>query len=1265
MKRKTISVLILLAMVLQLFAGAMAVSAIDTAADTPIFQDNFNGSDFARKWTDVQNAAYTSNGKLYMSSGMNTQCTPTALGKLSGDAVYEFTFTVPGIDWAGCQFNMDSTGKDNWGNNGYMFFVNSSGNAYLLGTATSVSAAAVPGFALNAENAVRIEYTADTHHIKITDNGNVLFDITDAKHTGGRFDLASCGCAAQFDDVKIWGTQTESAPMFQDYFSNLSNWTKVSGTASVSGNRLFMTSNNGIGQYALSALGNLSGDAVYQYTSIATSDANAWAGCWFNMDGSSGYLFYIRGSGKADLLGTTGQTGVTDLAVPNYTAGNADTVRIEYTAATHNIKITVNGTKIIDIVDATHTGGQFRLASCGSNIQFGEMQVWGTKDIASHMERAIFQRGADNMGTVKISGYYADAPKLDARLVKSDGTTTEVIADWTALTKNTDGTFSGGIQAKAGGWYTLELRTTDASGAVGTPFTAVQKIGVGDIFLTSGQSNSVSFGGSPTTSAEDTVSTYDPVSGTWVPCKDPQPANSGYADPGSNYTGGSAWPTAGDLLTQSLGVPVGFVHTGYGGAAISEFDPANAGSYYYTNIQPMLTAMKNFGGVKAILWHQGETDVDSSRATTAAAYTAMLNKIIAKTREDAGFDVPWMVAHVSYNQYATEANKAAVRQGQQDACNETTVFLGPDTDILGSNYRRAEDNVHFNAAGLALHGAMWANCLLTKLYAMPAVEAAAYPTAVNQADSNTQAALNADVEAIAAAAVKYDAVTAAVTDEQFTAAVAGDADDPDGTDGSYSFRITLSAGSALTAETARTSEKTVAVTATPYTGNSNADAVAAAKSAVEGGTYTYTQAEANDEAAVKAKIAAQINALQAVQDAGVNAVTPADITLSGFTAAQTGTASNPAGANGSFTFTAALTKGTQTATTAAQTGAITATAYTAPVVTKYSVAVDSAIAHGTITASPASAAAGDTITLSIAADAGYRLRAGSLKENGTAVSGTSFPMPAANVTVTAQFERIPTTPVTPVAPSASGKTNYKIASKQITGGKIRTDTASVAAGASKTYTFTPDAGYKIKDVIVDGKSVGAVPSYTFQDVSASHTITVEYAKITPSAFIDVKDADWFAPAVRWASENNIMNGVGGSRFAPNDNTTRAMIVAMLYRQAGSPDATGKGVWYDDARAWAMKTGVSDGTNMLQNITREQLAAMLWREAGKPSADTSKLNAFTDGSRTSAYAKQAVAWAIETGILTGKGHDLLDPTGLTTRAETALMFMRFANLKSGI
>jgi hypothetical protein len=147
-----------------------------------------------------------------------------------------------------------------------------------------------------------------------------------------------------------------------------------------------------------------------------------------------------------------------------------------------------------------------------------------------------------------------------------------------------------------------------------------------------------------------------------------------------------------------------------------------------------------------------------------------------------------------------------------------------------------------------------------------------------------------------------------------------------------------------------------------------------------------------------------------------------------------------------------------------------------------------------------------------------------------------------------------------------------------------------------------------------------------------------------------------------AAETGLMNGVGNQRFAPNEPTTRAMIMTILYRLAGSPDKTGRGAWYDDARAWAMKTGVSDGTNVMRKITREQLAAMLWRYAGSPKADLAKLSGFADAGKVSAYAKEAVAWAIEKGILTGKSGSLLDPQGFATRAETAAMLVRFSNLK---
>ena len=102
-------------------------------------------------------------------------------------------------------------------------------------------------------------------------------------------------------------------------------------------------------------------------------------------------------------------------------------------------------------------------------------------------------------------------------------------------------------------------------------------------------------------------------------------------------------------------------------------------------------------------------------------------------------------------------------------------------------------------------------------------------------------------------------------------------------------------------------------------------------------------------------------------------------------------------------------------------------------------------------------------------------------------------------------------------------------------------------------------------------------------------------------------------------------------------------------------------WWSDARAWAMEKGVSDGTDMEAPITREQLAAMLYRYAGLQEADVSArgdLGAFADGGRVSAYAVEALQWAVAEGIVTGKTGGVIDPQAGATRAETAAMLMRF-------
>ena len=251
----------------------------------------------------------------------------------------------------------------------------------------------------------------------------------------------------------------------------------------------------------------------------------------------------------------------------------------------------------------------------------------------------------------------------------------------------------------------------------------------------------------------------------------------------------------------------------------------------------------------------------------------------------------------------------------------------------------------------------------------------------------------------------------------------------------------------------------------------------------------------------------------------------------------------------------------------------------------------------------------------------------------------------------------------------STTTRYTITVTQSEGGKISPSTTSVTKGSDKTFTITADDGYKISDVLVDGKSVGAVSSYTFENVTAKHTITAKFEKTEDvtnvGGFIDVKTSDWFADAVEYVVNEGLMNGTSETTFSPNGATTRGMIVTILYRQAGSPEVeSDKATWWSDARTWAMSNGVSDGTNMDQEITREQLATMLYRYAkliGEDVSKTTSLDGFKDGGKVSSYAVAALKWAAAEGVITGKTGGVIDPQAGATRAETATMLMRFCGL----
>lgn len=200
-------------------------------------------------------------------------------------------------------------------------------------------------------------------------------------------------------------------------------------------------------------------------------------------------------------------------------------------------------------------------------------------------------------------------------------------------------------------------------------------------------------------------------------------------------------------------------------------------------------------------------------------------------------------------------------------------------------------------------------------------------------------------------------------------------------------------------------------------------------------------------------------------------------------------------------------------------------------------------------------------------------------------------------------------------------------------------------------------------VLVDGTSVGTATA-KLGTTSNSGSFAPDENRNgaqqgSVSGFGDVPQNDWFADAVKYVSENKLMNGTSTTAFSPNGNMSRGMLMTVLARYAGE-STDGGTVWYEKGMNWAKNKGVSDGSAPNASITREQLAAMLYRYAGEPSV-SADLSAYTDTVDISPYASKAVEWCVAKGILSGKSATRLAPQDTATRAECAAMLQRFAAL----
>lgn len=206
--------------------------------------------------------------------------------------------------------------------------------------------------------------------------------------------------------------------------------------------------------------------------------------------------------------------------------------------------------------------------------------------------------------------------------------------------------------------------------------------------------------------------------------------------------------------------------------------------------------------------------------------------------------------------------------------------------------------------------------------------------------------------------------------------------------------------------------------------------------------------------------------------------------------------------------------------------------------------------------------------------------------------------------------------------------------------------AQLQSGATYTVTLDQSSEIQLADNLTD----------TFQPAAGG-------------TFTDVPATHWAAGAVAFVSSQGLLQGISADTFAPGQPMTRAMLVTALWREAGSPvvnyamdfDDVAEGQWYTEAVRWAASEGIVAGTGKGFSpdaaLTRESLAAILFRYAGGQ-ADADQLDSYADGAGVSAWAKDAMNWAVAQGLITGKSGGRLDPGGTASRAEVSAILMRY-------
>lgn len=345
--------------------------------------------------------------------------------------------------------------------------------------------------------------------------------------------------------------------------------------------------------------------------------------------------------------------------------------------------------------------------------------------LSSPLDYQVFQRRNLASGSVEIRGT-ADVPADRAEVqVTGNSAAGPLSTRWSALKLDASThEFSGSLDEPAGGFYQLEVRLLRHGKQVAS--TMVPHVGVGEVFVVAGQSNSTNYGEVRQTTGTGMVVAFDGA--TWRLANDPQP---GVQD---HSTKGSFIPAFGDALYRKYHVPVGVAAVGHGSTSVRQWLPAGDPVYVLptmtkfiatnaagdlicdgTLFNGMMERIRELGprGFRALLWHQGESDAHQApeHSISPEQYHATMIRLIQATRAAAGWDIPWLTAvatyHTPQDQGAPEFEAA-----QRSLWSEGVALEGPNTDTLGPEYRQnGGKGVHLSDAGLKAHGLMWAKAI--------------------------------------------------------------------------------------------------------------------------------------------------------------------------------------------------------------------------------------------------------------------------------------------------------------------------------------------------------------------------------------------------------------------------------------------------------------------------------------------------------------------------------------------------------------------------